>query len=262
MEHVAELRVRLLWWGGAVAIGSGLGYVWRQPIQDALLKPLNLPLFYTSPGGGFNFLLKICLFFGVLVSVPVLVYHLLRFIEPTLPHRSRFLIVKALIASTALTVAGAAFAYYVTLPAALHFLNEFSSDQVKALISTNEYISFVTIYVAAFAMLFQLPLILLFVNNITPLSPGGLMKQQRLVVVLSFVAAAIITPTPDIVNQTLMALPIIVLYQISIVLVWVANRKAPKPPVPEPKPETVAAAPKARRPARSQVIDLSEYRRG
>jgi sec-independent protein translocase protein TatC len=154
---------------------------------------------------------------------------------------------------------GAAFAYFITLPAALHFLNEFSSDQVKALISTNEYISFVTIYVAAFAILFQLPLILLFINHITPLSPGALMRQQRLVILLSFVAAAVITPTPDIVNQTFMALPIIVLYQISMALVWLVNRRPPVADAPDDSP--APAAPVAqRRPVRPRTIDLSKYR--
>lgn len=228
IRHIQELRRRLFWSVVCLCAGAGIGYFLNEKIFNILIKPLNQPLFYTSPTGGFDFLLKICIFFGVIVSVPVFTYNILKFLEPTLPSHNRWLLVKFLASSCVLAVFGVGFAYFISLPAALHFLNSFGSDQVKSLISTNEYFSFVMVYLAGFAVLFQLPIIILFINRIKPLKPGGLMKQQRFVIVISFVAAAVITPTPDPLNQTIMAGPIIALYQISILLVWLVNRKSQK----------------------------------
>jgi len=122
-------------------------------------------------------------------------------------------------------VTGVSFAYFVSLPAALYFLGEFGSAQVQSLISTDAYFSFVTRYLLGFGILFQLPLILLLVNAISPMSPRHLMWYQRYVIVLSFVLAAIITPTPDPLNQAIMAVPVILLYQVSVLGIWFINRR-------------------------------------
>lgn len=225
IEHVAELRARLLVPLVVMFVGAIAGYFIRDYTQTFLLAPLNQPLYYSSPIGGFEFVFKLSLFIGIVAAVPVLIYNALKFVEPVVPHRVRWLIAKVLVASTLLALAGMAFAYFVSLPAALHFLGNFGAEGIHSWISTNEYLSFVMIYLAGFALLFQLPLILLFFNNITPMKPRRLLRKQRWVIVGSFIAAALITPTPDPANQAIMAGPIIVLYQISIGLVWGANRR-------------------------------------
>lgn len=223
-QHLGELRRRLFWSVLSLLFGGGLGYMLREPIQAALLQPLDQPLYYTSPTGGFNFIFNICLFFGIIFSVPVITYQILRFLEPVIPGSGKRFIAKLLLASISLTVAGVAFAYYVSLPAALHFLTGFNQGDIHSLITTDSYFSFVSVYLAGFAVLFQLPLIMLIINKITPIGPGSIMRKQGLVVLLSFVVAAIMTPTPDPLNQGIMAVPIILLYQLSGVLVWLANR--------------------------------------
>lgn len=224
IEHVQELRLRLLVPALFLLIGGVVGYLLREPVQALLMKPLSQPLFYTSPAGGFEFVFKVSLFVGVLAAVPVLTYNLLKFLEPAMPSHVNYLIIKVLVASVSLAGLGAGFAYFVSLPAALHFLSEFGGADVHSLISTNEYLSFVTLYMAGFALLFQLPLILLFINRMTPLDPGRLLRRQRLVIVASFVLAAIVTPTPDPFNQLIMAGPMILLYEFSVALVWLTNR--------------------------------------
>src|SRR5690606_28648357 len=139
-----------------------------------LIKPLGQQLYYTSPAGGFEFLIKVCLFFGFLLSIPVLVFHLIKFVSPAIPGRIVNKTGKILIVSTCLALMGVAFAYFVSLPAALYFLNKFSEGPITSLISANSYFTFVMIYLAAFAALFQMPLILYFVNKITPLTPSML----------------------------------------------------------------------------------------
>lgn len=225
MDHVAELRKRAIWCMGALFIGGAIGYKFQNLIIAWLVKPLGQELFYTSPTGGFDFLIKICLFFGFILAVPVLIYNLFKFISPAIPPNVSYNFVKIITISIALALGGVAFAYFVSLPSALHFLNNFTNNQVSSLISAQEYFNFVMIYMAGFAVLFQMPLVFSFINKVKPLKPARLLKQQRVVVLISFIVAAVLTPTPDPINQALMAAPIIALYQTSIGVVWRDNRR-------------------------------------
>ncbi|HUC21000.1 MAG TPA: twin-arginine translocase subunit TatC [Candidatus Polarisedimenticolaceae bacterium] len=223
IDHVGELRQRLFWWVLVFIGGSGLGYLWREPVQDLLAAPLHQPLYYTSPAGGFNFVFQICLLFGLFVSLPVLVYQLLRFIQPAMPNPSKKVLVVAVISSIGLAMAGANFAYFISLPAALHFLTAFAPEGVKALISTDAYMSFIGWYLVGFAILFQLPLLMLLINKVTPLGPGSLLRKLPAVTLASFIVAAVLTPTADPLNQTLMAGPIIALYLLTALLIGAVN---------------------------------------
>ena len=223
-EHIEEFRKRLIVSVLALFIGGALGYVYRDYVFAVLIKPLNRELYYTNPAGGFEFLIKVCLFVGFIVAIPILVYQLMRFLAPALPENVTYKTSKVMLVSVLLALAGACFAYFISLPAALHFLNNFSTGPINELITANEYLNFVMIYIVGFAALFQMPLVLFFINKITPLSPKMLMSKQRFVILGSFIVAALLTPTPDPINQTLMAAPMIMLYQSSIGVVWTSNR--------------------------------------
>src|SRR3989344_6562726 len=223
-EHLSEIREKLLFSFGIFLLGSFIGYIFYNQILNFLITPLHSPLYYSSPAGGFDFGIKVCIFFVIAFSLPVFTYNFLRFIEPAILEKSRFFIFRFLIASLLLMTLGIGFAYFVGLPAALHFLGKFSSSEIKSLILTNEYLNFVIRYLVGFGVFFQLPLILLLINRISRLHPHRLMKLQKLVIIGSFSIAAIITPTPDFLNQTIMAVPIVLIYQLSILLVWYANR--------------------------------------
>ena len=242
MEHVWELRSRLTWSVAALLIGTTVGYLLRNQLLELLVAPLGQTIYYTSPGGGFSLMIQLCLGFGVIASVPVLIFHLIRFIAPILPaYSTRFLVI-VLLSSCVLVAFGVAFAYFVSLPAALYFLNEFSNDQVQSLISTDTYLSFVTLYLAGFAVLFQLPLLLLIFNRMNPLNPKKLLANTRWVVLGSFVAAALITPTPDPFNQAIMAGPVIFLYLGSIVPIKMINRSKAEGHRPVAEIEKAAAS--------------------
>lgn len=228
MDHIAELRKRALYCMVALFIGGYFGYRYQDQIIAWLVKPLGQKLFYTSPTGGFDFLIKICLFFGFIVTIPVIIYNVFKFISPAIPPHIGYSFYKIMIMSVLLAIGGASFAYFISLPAALHFLNNFSNEQISSLISAQEYFSFIMIYMAGFALLFQMPLVLSFINKITPLKPAKLLRQQKVVILVSFVIAAILTPTPDPMNQALMAAPIITLYQTSVGVVWRDNKRLPK----------------------------------
>jgi sec-independent protein translocase protein TatC len=118
---------------------------------------------------------------------------------------------------------GVVFAYFVSLPAALYFLSSFGSEEMASLISTTEYFSFVSRYMLGFGLLFQLPLIMILVNSVYQLKIRTLFKYQKWVILVSFILAAILTPTPDVFNQLIMALPIILLYQVSLGVIWLTH---------------------------------------
>ncbi len=225
-RHIDELRRRALNCVIALILGGLIGYHFQEQIIAWLVKPLGQQLFYTSPAGGFDFLIKICLFFGFLLAIPVIIFNFIKFVAPAIPKRVSYSTAKILLASIALAIGGVLFAYFISLPAALHFLNNFTNSQIQSLISAQEYFNFVMIYLAGFAALFQMPLIFIFINKVTPLKPQSLMKKQRVVILASFIIAAILTPTPDPINQTLMAAPIIGLYQTSVGVVWQENKRA------------------------------------
>jgi sec-independent protein translocase protein TatC len=223
-EHLRELRQRLIYIIATLFLGCMVGYAIHDKLFHIVTRPLHEKLYYTTPTGGFNAVIKISILFGVIVTVPVLVYQVGKFLSPTFRRRIRA--VKIILFSVFLAITGILFAYYISLPASLHFLANIGSANLQSLITVTEYLNFVFAYVAGFALLFQLPLIMLFINRIKPQRPGGLMRVQRYVILISFILAAILTPTPDPMNQLIMALPIILLYQFSVILIWFVNRRS------------------------------------
>lgn len=225
LEHIQEFRARLFWVVASVLVVSSVGYAIKDHILAVLTHPLGgQQLYYLTPVGGLSFIIKLCFYFGVLVSVPLIVYHLFKYLQPMMGTQQHSM-KRYFFFSVFLASAGASFAYFVSLPAALHFLTDFNINQITAMLTVDAYLTFVTSYLLGAALLFQIPLILLVIDKITPLTPGGLMKYQRHVILVAFILAAIISPTPDIINQGLLAIPIIVMYQFGIMLVWIQHRK-------------------------------------
>lgn len=267
-QHINELRSRLMWSLLFVAIGGGLGYALHGAILNVLQQPLNERLYYTAPTGAFSFIIKVCVAFGFTVALPVIVYQAFAFFGPLLPKKTKRSIVSYVAVSVALAAAGVAFAYFISLPAALHFLVNFggSSGNIQAIITADEYFNFVLAYIAGFAALFQLPLIIAFINKMTPLKPSQLMGGTRYVILGSFVVAAIITPTPDPLNQALMAGPVILLYFLSVLIVAAVNKasrrhRGDKLPAPvAASQETVLADQRSLRPVSATVINSTNQR--
>ncbi len=258
MDHVRELRGRLLWCAAVFAVGAVAGYLLRGPIITFLQRPLHQTLYYTTPMGSFEFVMQVCAVVGLMAALPMVVFHLLRFLEPALPKRlSAGLLATVVTLSFGLAVSGAAFAYCVSLPAALHFFGSVGASHLRPLISIDQYARFVFAYLATFAVVFQLPLLLLLLDHITPLGPKALRKWRKLVVVAAF-AIALITPSaPDPLSQLILALPIILLYEVSLAAVWLrARARQARPPLTAPPAKPSAAAPSRRRAAPSGVIDL------
>jgi len=254
LDHVNELRTRFAWATLAIVGASVLAYVFNPYLTAIIQRPFGQTLYFTSPVGGLNFLIKLSVTFGFIVALPVLLFQVAKFFAPILEKAHKRSLSKYVIWSIILAYGGVVFAYFVSLPSALHFLTSFNTENITALITANEYYDFVLAYLLGYAVLFQIPLVVLFINKIKPLTPGGMMGAQRYIILASFVVAAILTPTPDPVNQTIMALPAVLLYQVAAFLVWKVSRASgvvpaiyfeeiPQDLVATPLPETESHLP-------------------
>lgn len=245
IEHVHEIRVRLSWVALSIVVFSCIAYAFNEQLLQVIQKPINQTLYYTSPVGGLNFLIKLCVSVGIVISLPVIFYHLNKFIGPLIPKKRQSMILRYTLFSSIMAIAGVLFAYFISLPAALRFLTGFSGQNIESLIGVNEYYSFALAYIIGYALLFQLPIIILFINRIKPLKPIKMMRAQRWIILASFVTAAILTPTPDPINQLIMAAPAVIFYQFGVLLVWIINirRKTHSAPVVSPT-QTVVEVPK------------------
>lgn len=227
LEHLRELRARVFWVVLAIMAGSAVGFSIRDQLLYLIMKPLKgVQLIYLTPGGGFNFVVTVAIYFGVLVAIPVIVYHLYRFLQPVLKIASRRLISGTLVASGALAIIGASFGYFITIPSALEFLADFAGKGINPSLTADSYLSFVIAYVVGLAALFQLPLLLIMIDRVKPIKPGTLSSSQRYVITGVSIVAAIITPTPDAFNMAMVAVPILAVYQVGVLAVYTRRRLA------------------------------------
>lgn len=242
VDHLRELQGRLFSTVFVFIMVAGAAYPFFDKIAAFIMAPLKegQELVYLTPGGAFSFIIKVCLYVGLMGSLPIIIFHVYRFIMPAVKKIHMHTALQYTLASMFLAVAGAAFAYYVSLPASLYFLTSFDLNHINPMLTIDSYFSFVMTYLLAGAVLFQLPLLMLIINGVTPLTPKKLMNYQRHMIVGSFIVAAVISPTPDALNQTLLASPMVVMYQIGIITIWLRNRKARVAPRRN-SPEVVAA---------------------
>jgi sec-independent protein translocase protein TatC len=226
VEHLLELRKRLLFVAIVILFLSGATYFVQQSIVSFLLRPAhNQHFIYTSPGGGIGFLFQVCTYAGITASIPVLIYQILRFLEPVIGDNERRFIIKMSWFSGLLAILGFSFGYTIGLPAALHFLgHQFTTTQIQPLLTLQEYMTFITVYLIGSALIFQLPLIVVFINRIKPLKPSQLFKCERYVIGGAFIVSMLMAPTVNLVDQLILAGPIIIIYQIAIGLVVLTNR--------------------------------------
>lgn len=220
IHHIREIQLRLLSVVGVLIIGMIVGYVYYEPLFEFMKAPLNAPLHYMSPAGSFTFIIKICLMVGTVVALPVVVYNIIMFVQPALQKRlSRLRVYLTTAASLLLAVGGGAFGYFVILPLALRFFYKFQVDGLVAIISADEYFRFVVSVIVTFVLIFQLPLLMSLADHITPLPPKKLLKFEKYIIVGSIFIGVVVPFALDPTVQLLIASPIIILYNLSIVIV-------------------------------------------
>jgi sec-independent protein translocase protein TatC len=220
--HIKELNVRLFWIAVIFIVAALAAFPLKDIIAGVLIHPI---------GGQLPHLVKvgipatvISVYVGLLAVVPALVYHMHRYLRTVVGLKEKPA-TSHLLHSTLLAIAGVVFAYAIGLPAAFFFLTGFGGQPITATLTVDAYLSFVTAYTFGAAALFQMPLILQIINKIAPLQPDRLRYYQRYVILGAFVIAAVVSPTPDVFNQALLAAPAIIMYQLSVYLVRLGNQQ-------------------------------------
>lgn len=220
LDHIRELQRRLLISFVALVLSGTLIYFFYTPILNFLRSPLNAPLFYSTPAGSFSFVMKICFMGALAIAIPVIVFNLIMFIRPAF---SKAVPVRRVVATSAfsaiLAFTGAAFGFYYILPGALHFFAGFQVSGLSALISADSYLGFVTNVIITFILVFQIPLLIGFIDRIKPLDPKKLIKNEKWVVLGSLIIAVLVPFAFDLVTTLLIALPIVILYNLSILII-------------------------------------------
>jgi len=224
-QYLHELRRLLIICTGALVVFSTIGYSLHAQIISIIRRPLDQKLFYSNPAGGFTFVLQISMYFGIVLSMPIVMYQVIKFLRPAMKKVNLKLIIFTIVASILLSFIGAVYAYKLSLPAALKFLTNYNSQGVEALINVNDYSKFFFAYIFGSIITFQLPLLLIFSNKVRRFPPGSLNKSQKPMIIGAIVVAGVITPTADPFNQLLVAVPILFLYELGVVIIWRTNRK-------------------------------------
>lgn len=237
--HLEELRRRLIICFIAVTAGFLLCYAFKERIFNFVAIPLiaSLPadnswMVFTGVSEAFFTYLKISFMAGIFLSLPVIFYQLWAFIAPGLYAKERWLIGPIVILSTLLFVVGAAFGYFVVFPFGFQFFMSFATETIRPFPSLKEYLTFASRMLFAFGMIFELPLVVYILARMGILTPETLTKNRRYIIVIIFIVAAILTP-PDVISQMLMAAPLLVLFEISVIVARVFGRK----PAPDSDPD-------------------------
>ncbi len=229
--HLEELRDRIV----RIVVAIGLGFLVSYGFKDWLFKVLTKPLadvmpaesfmIYTALPEAFFIYMKLALFASIFLTSPFCLYQIWKFISPGLHSREKRYVVPFVLASSSLFIGGVLFGYFIVLPPAFRFFVSFSSDFLKPMFSLKEYLSISLKFLLGFGASFQLPVFLFFMTKIGIVNSRILAKQRRYAILAIFIVAAILTPSPDAVTQILMALPLIVLYEIGIVVAKLAEKK-------------------------------------
>ena len=218
IRHLEELRKCLIRSFIAIGIGTGIAYFFLDEIMHYLTQPAG-KLYYMQPSEAFFTYLKVACVAGFLVALPVVFWQIWRFFLPALTPKERMVLGIVVPTSVLLFFGGLAFSFFLVLPAGIHFFLGFGNDELQALFSVDKYFDFVIMFVMPFGFIFELPLVITILGKMGLVTSAFLKKYQRIIIFLSFVAGAIITPTPDVFTQSMIALPIIVLYEIGYFIV-------------------------------------------
>lgn len=228
-DHIRELRMRILSSLFALLISGLMIYAFYGQILTFLCSPLGSPLYYNNPAGSFSFVMKICFTGALIVAIPVIIYNIIMFVRPAfLEYLPKKRVYKISLASTILATSGAAFAFFCVLPGTLAFFKGFQVEGLKALISADNYLNFITNIIIMFVLVFQIPLIILFIDLIKPITPARLFKNEKWIILGSLIFALIAPFTYDLLTSLLITAPIIILYNLSIFAVLYRHAKIQK----------------------------------
>jgi sec-independent protein translocase protein TatC len=227
VDHLQELRKRIIVSLIAVGLTSTGCYFYAAQLVNFIIAPAASAgkLYFMNPAEAFFAYLKISLFAGLLLALPVVLYQVWAFVIPALTTRERTAAVILVPASVFLFFLGLIFSYYLVLPVGYQFFMSFATDTLQPMISLGQYLSFVLSFLLPFGIVFELPLFIVVLAKLGIIGSAFLRSKRKMVLVLSFIVGAVISPTPDVVSQTMVAVPIILLYEVSTFIVKYVLKK-------------------------------------
>jgi sec-independent protein translocase protein TatC len=230
-SHLAELRKRLI----ISLVATGIGFCACYGFSEKIFLLLSAPLIQSMPEGStfiftgvteaFFTYMKLAFFAGIFVASPIIIYQTWAFVAPGLYDNERRSILPFVFVSVVFFLGGTAFAYFIVFPSAFKFFLTYNTQYVKIMPSIGEYLSFSCIFLLAFGIVFELPVFIICLARLGIINHNHLRKYRKLVIIGIFITAAILTPTPDAVNQLLMAVPMLILYELSIIAVLFFEKK-------------------------------------
>ncbi len=233
LEHLDELRQRLIKALLAVLLGFVVALAFINPIFEFVMTPLQavLPaggrLIYTEPTEAFMLYMKMAALVGLMIALPVVLWQVWAFIAPGLyAHEKRFAI-PFVAMSTAFFIGGALFSHYVVFPAMWRFFASFSTDTVEFAPRIEPVFSLYVRMALGLGAVFEMPTLVMFLARVGMVTPRFLIRNTKYAILIIFVVAALVTPSPDVVSQFLLALPMFVLYGFSIFVAWVFQKRKP-----------------------------------
>lgn len=229
LDHLRELRKRLLWSVAAVVITTAICFFFITDIVDVLKAPAgDINLIFIEMTEGFSTYMRVALMSGIVLAMPVLIYQFLMFVIPALTRAERKKVYIIVPVVTIMFAGGVSFAYFLLIPPATDFLLNFGKEMAEQQIRISNYISFITRLLIAIGILFEMPVVTTFLARMGIITSRWLASRRKIMILFSFVVAAVITPTPDAVNQSIVAGTMIILYEISIWLAWLVQQKRVK----------------------------------
>jgi sec-independent protein translocase protein TatC len=230
-SHLEELRKRIV----RILIAVGIAFLGCFAFKEELFRIVAQPLISVLPPGthmvytglpeAFFTYIKVSFYAGIFLASPVVLYQVWKFISPGLFPKEKKFVAPFVITSTLLFVGGVCFGYFLVLPSAYKFFLEFTTDFLKPMLSMREYLTLTLKLLLAFGIIFEIPVFLFFMTKIGLVTPRKLARMRRYAIVVCFIVAAIITPTPDAFTQCMMAVPMIALYEVGILVSKLAVRK-------------------------------------
>lgn len=235
LDHLVELRRRLLWSFAALAVAFGVCFYFARPIFAILVQPLLAAgqgkIIFTDIFEAFFVEVKVAFFAAIMVAFPVWVTQMWKFIAPGLYANEKRAFLPFLLMTPILFGMGASMAYFFAMPVALSFLLSFSGDvggvSQEALPGVGNYLDFVTKFIFGFGVAFLLPVLLMLLERAGIVTREQLKSGRRYAIVGAFVVAAVLTP-PDIISQLMLAIPLCLLYELALIAIWFTQRRREK----------------------------------
>lgn len=229
LEHLEELRVRLIRSLVSLVLGFLASWVYHEEIFHFLTQPLRkaypgVKFITTGPSEALVLYMKMAFFVGIFLAAPYLLYQVWAFVAPGLYAHEKSYAVPFIVMGSLFFLGGAAFGHYVLFPTTFGFLIQFGGEDMQFLPKVDEYYSFYSWFLLGLGLVFQLPVIIFVLARIGLVTPRFLVAHFKYAVLASFVLAAVITPTPDVMAQTMLAVPMLGLYLLGIVVAWAFGR--------------------------------------